>query len=87
MCFLLRDPRDIDIFTGALSERPVPGGYLGPTNACIIGNQFWRLKRGDRFFYENPFPLTGFTLGKAEPRHEKICRVHIRKQMRRSAAR
>ena len=52
------------MFTGALSEIPVPGGLVGPTNACILGNQFYRLKRGDRFFYENPFITTGFTLGK-----------------------
>ena len=51
------------MFTGALSERPVYGGLVGPTNACILGNQFRRLKLGDRFFYENPFSNTGFTLG------------------------
>ena len=59
-----RSPDDIDIFAGALSEQPVFGGLVGPTNACILGNQFRRLKIGDRFFYENPFQNTGFTLGK-----------------------
>ena len=52
------------MFAGAMSERPLPGGLLGPTNACILGNQFLSLKRGDRFFYENPFSITGFSLSK-----------------------
>ena len=62
MCF--SDPRDIDMFAGALSERPIPGGLLGPTNACILANQFRNLKKGDRFFYENPFSSTGFSFSK-----------------------
>ena len=64
LLLFFRSPADIDIFTGALSERPVFGGLVGPTNACILGNQFRRLKLGDRFFYENPFFSIGFTLGK-----------------------
>ena len=62
--FFYRSPDDIDIFAGALSEQPVFGGLIGPTNACLLANQFRRLKIGDRFFYENPFPSTGFTLRK-----------------------
>ena len=39
---------DIDAFTGAISEIPVPGGLVGPTVACILGQQFQKLMVGDR---------------------------------------
>ena len=42
---------DIDAFTGAMSERPVPGGLVGATVACILGHQFKNLMDGDRFFF------------------------------------
>jgi hypothetical protein len=31
----------------------VAGGVLGPTFACILGQQFHNLRKGDRFWYEN----------------------------------
>ena len=41
-------PWDIELFPGAMSEKLVEGGILGPTFACIIGEQFRRLLYGDR---------------------------------------
>ncbi|KAH3747981.1 hypothetical protein DPMN_182417 [Dreissena polymorpha] len=58
---LFGTPKDIDLFPGALSEKLVPGGALGPTMGCIIGDQFRRVKFGDRFFYQNQ--RTGFNEG------------------------
>ncbi|VDI03777.1 Hypothetical predicted protein, partial [Mytilus galloprovincialis] len=58
-----RHPEDIDLMSGAMAERPVSGGIVGPTFACLLGQQFALFKTGDRFFYENDFYQTGFTKG------------------------
>lgn len=64
---------DIDLFSAGLAEKPVVGGLVGPTFACIIAQQFSHLRKGDRFWYENPFPDSGF--GPAEL--EQIRRVTL----------
>ena len=52
---------DIDLFTGGMAEKPVVGGIVGPTFACIIGQQFLNLRKGDRFWYENGRHAGAFT--------------------------
>jgi len=38
---------DIDLFPGAMAERPVLGGLVGPTFACILAQQFSNLRKGN----------------------------------------
>ena len=58
---IYRSPLDIDLWTGALTETPVDGSDVGPTLNCILGEQFYRLKYGDRFWYQGT--VTGFSPG------------------------
>ena len=46
--------RTADLFAGGVSEEPVRDGIMGPTFNCIVGEQFERLKKGDRLFFTHP---------------------------------
>ncbi|KAG8226507.1 hypothetical protein J437_LFUL006897 [Ladona fulva] len=57
---------DIEFFVGGVMERR---GVLGDSNAlvghtfgCVIGEQFWRWKLGDRYFYDLGNQAGSFTL-------------------------
>jgi len=43
---------DVDLYVGGFMENAHEDSILGPVFKCIIGDQFARLKKGDRFFYD-----------------------------------
>jgi len=43
---------DVDLYVGGFLESAHEDSILGPVFKCIIGDQFARLKKGDRFFYD-----------------------------------
>ena len=52
-------PKDIDLFVGGLLEKRVPNeGILGNMFGYLVGEQFRRLKDGDRFFFTHQGELT-----------------------------
>ena len=57
-----RTVEDIDPFVGILSENILEGSALGRTATCLFLAQFNHTRRGDRFWYENNEPLTGFPI-------------------------
>jgi len=44
---------DVDLWIGGLAEQHVNGGLLGELFSAIVGDQFARIRDGDRFWYEN----------------------------------
>ena len=50
-----KDVDDIDLWVGALSEDPLPGGHVGALIRATLKRQFEALRDGDRFWYEQTF--------------------------------
>jgi peroxidase len=57
---LYKSVHDLDLFSGGLSEYPLPGAAVGPTFTCIIGIQFYNLKFGDRYWFEHGNQIASF---------------------------
>jgi len=49
---IYQDIEDIDLYVGGFMEAIHLDSMIGPVFKCIIGDQFARLKKGDRFFYD-----------------------------------
>jgi len=56
-----KHPDDVDLFTGLLMEKHLPGALVGPTLGCLIALQFRQLRQCDRFWYESGDPTVRFT--------------------------
>ncbi|KAK4320758.1 hypothetical protein Pmani_008413, partial [Petrolisthes manimaculis] len=73
---IYKHPDDIDLWSGGVSERPLPGSMVGPTFSCLIGITFKELRYGDRFWYENHGFPSEFTPGQLdEIRKVKLSRI------------
>ena len=64
---------DIDPYVGMFLENPAPGALVGKTFLCIIGDQFARLKLGDRYFYDLKNQAGSFTLSMYLNHDKEIC--------------
>lgn len=60
---LYESHEDVDLTVGGSLEAHVAGALAGPTFLCILTEQFYRTRVGDRFFFENGDKMTGFTPG------------------------
>ncbi|XP_067657302.1 peroxidase-like isoform X2 [Haliotis asinina] len=56
-----RNIGNVDLFSGGVSELPLPGAEVGPTFGCLIGLHFHRIKWGDRFWHQTTDESIGFT--------------------------
>lgn len=55
---------DVDLTVGASLEAHVEGTLAGPTFLCILTEQFYRTRVGDRFFFERGDKEIGFSRSK-----------------------
>ncbi|XP_046556438.1 peroxidase-like [Haliotis rubra] len=59
-----------------MSERPLPGGLVGPTFSCLLAHQFSAIKKGDRFWFELDRPHTRFSPAQLqEIRRSSLSRI------------
>ncbi|XP_037084825.1 peroxidase-like [Pollicipes pollicipes] len=73
---LYDDPQDVDLFIGGLAERRAAGAQVGPTFQCLIGQQFFDVRFGDRYFYDNGgFPHSFTAAQLAEIRKSSWARM------------
>ncbi|XP_022239816.1 peroxidase-like [Limulus polyphemus] len=67
---------DIDLWSAGISEYALPNAVIGPTFACLIGEQFANVRRGDRFWYENSGWPSSFSPEQLqEIKKVMLCRV------------
>nr|XP_037287942.1 peroxidase-like [Rhipicephalus microplus]XP_037287949.1 peroxidase-like [Rhipicephalus microplus] len=52
---------DLDLIAGLALETPVHGSFYGPTTLCILGEEYYRIKYADRFWFENLYHPGAFS--------------------------
>ena len=68
---------NLDLYIGGLLERKDGDAILGPTFKCRGGDQFRRIRLGDRFWYEEPSQAGAFSIGNNKPNHNTHTHVHV----------
>lgn len=63
---MYEDVDDVDVYVGGSLEAHVAGTLAGPTFLCILTEQFYRSRVGDRYFYENGDKHSGFKPGNSK---------------------
>nr|KAG5714265.1 hypothetical protein BaRGS_018482 [Batillaria attramentaria] len=71
------DVNDVDLYSGALNERPVRNGIVGPTYACLLGKQFANIRNCDRFWFENTNTTIGFSDERRTNQQREIRRMRL----------
>jgi len=67
---------DIDLFVAGNYEKKLRDAMVGPVFACIIGEQYRRLKFGDRYWYENGNQAGAFTPSQlSEIKRSSLARI------------
>ena len=68
---------DIDLYVGGFLEMAHEDAILGPVFKCIIGDQFARLKKGDKFFHDLGLDATrAFTISQLDQiRQTSLARI------------
>ena len=68
-----KNVEDIDLFIGMIVESPNRSSkaLVADTFLCLIGDQFARLKQGDRYFYDLGGQSGSFTQGN----YFYLCRI------------
>lgn len=68
----------IDLYL-ALLESPLSGATVGPTFVCLLARQFFHLKHGDRYWFENDLPGSSFSPKQLEQiRQSSLAKVMCR---------
>nr|CAD7605435.1 unnamed protein product [Timema genevievae] len=71
---------DVDLFVGGRLERLIPGTLAGITFQCIMGEQFFRWKFGDRWFYDFKENPASFTLAQLSQLRTRLDVLHPDRQ-------